>query len=103
METKKQLMLVPYHKAFGNLDFNYKFLTLYIQGMFTGLTYTGTDEKKNTALQPYFLLNSGISATISKFNFGLRVNNITNTIYRTSDANFWMPKRNFSVYTSINF
>ena len=103
METKKQLMLVPYHKAFGNLDYNYKFLTLYIQGMFTGLTYTGTDEKKNTALQPYFLLNSGISATISKFNFGLRVNNITNTIYRTSDANFWMPKRNFSVYTSINF
>ena len=104
LETQKQLMLVPHHKAFGNFDYEYSFLKIYVQGMFNGLTYTTSDEKKDTALQPYFVLNSGISATIlKKIHLGIRVNNITNTLYRTSDAMFWMPKRNFTLHTSINF
>lgn len=104
LENKKQLMLVPYHKAYGNIDYQYHFLKIYVQGMFNGLTYTTSDEKKNTALQPYFILNSGASATIfKKLTLGIRVNNITNTLYRTSDAMFWMPKRNFILHTSINF
>ncbi|MFP7655741.1 TonB-dependent receptor plug domain-containing protein [Chryseobacterium proteolyticum] len=65
-ETKKQMMYVPLHKVFGNFDYQYSFLKLYVQGVFNGLTYTTTDEKREDAIDSYFVMNTGVSATILK-------------------------------------
>lgn len=101
--TQKQMMYVPLHKIFGNLDYQYDFLKVYIQGMFNGLTYTTTDEKRADALDPYFVLNTGISATISKkYTLGFRINNLTDTIYKTV-AYYPLPKRNYGMFAAINF
>ncbi|CAA7387005.1 TonB-dependent receptor plug domain-containing protein [Chryseobacterium fistulae] len=101
--AKKQLMYVPIHRISGNLEYQYDFLKLYVQGLFNGLTYTTTDEKKADAIDPYFVLNAGISATLlKKYTLGMKVNNITNIVYETV-AYYPMPKRNFSVFATIHF
>lgn len=66
LETQKQLMYVPLHKFTSNVDYQYKFLNLFAQGMFNGLTYTTSDESKKYAIYPYFVMNAGVSATILK-------------------------------------
>ncbi|MCE3076473.1 TonB-dependent receptor plug domain-containing protein [Chryseobacterium gwangjuense] len=102
-ETKKQLMYVPLHKAVGNLDYEYDFIKFFAQGMFNGLTYTTTDEKRSDALDPYFVLNAGVAGTIAKkYTLGFKVNNILNTVYKTV-AYYPLPQRNYSIYASINF
>lgn len=102
-ETGNQMVYVPIHKANGNINYSYKFLNLYAQGLFNGLTYTTTDEKKADAIDPYFVMNAGISATLlKKYTLGFKVNNITNTVYQTVSY-YPLPKRNYSVYANINF
>lgn len=102
-ETGMQMVYVPIHKAFGNIDYQYNFLRVYVQGLFNGLTYTTTDEKRADAIDSYFVLNTGISATLlKKYTLGFKVNNITNTVYQTVSY-YPMPKRNYSVYATINF
>ncbi|WP_261511228.1 TonB-dependent receptor plug domain-containing protein [Chryseobacterium paludis] len=102
-ETKNQMVYVPLHKVFGNFDYQYDFLKFYVQGLFNGLTYTTTDEKREDALDPYFVLNTGISATIlKKYIIGFKVNNLTNTVYETVSY-YPMPKRNYSISATINF
>ncbi|MGH1518387.1 TonB-dependent receptor plug domain-containing protein [Chryseobacterium sp. JK1] len=102
-ESKKQLAYIPMHRGTANLDYEYGFIKLYAQALVNGLTYTGTDEKRDTAIDPYFILNTGISATVSKkYTLGVKVNNITNTYYKT--VSFYpLPKRNYGVYAAINF
>ncbi|MDT3406917.1 UNVERIFIED_CONTAM: outer membrane cobalamin receptor [Pseudacidovorax intermedius] len=90
-------------KAVANIDYRYDFLRVYVQGLFNGLTYTTTDEKKADALDPYFVLNAGVSGTLNKkYTLGLKVNNITDTVYETVSY-YPMPKRNYSIYATINF
>jgi vitamin B12 transporter len=102
-ETGNQMTYVPIHKANGNINYSYKFLNIYAQGLFNGLTYTTTDEKRADAIDPYFVLNTGISGTFfKKYTLGFKVNNITNTIYQTVSY-YPLPKRNYSVYANINF
>ncbi len=103
METHKQQMYVPLHKFFGNIDYQYRFLKVYVQGMFNGLTYTDTDEKRSTALDPYFVMNAGISGTVLKnYTLGFKVNNIFNQAYQ-STAYYYMPQRHYSINLTINF
>jgi vitamin B12 transporter len=103
LETKNQLMYVPIHKVFGNADYQYDFLKIFVQGMFNGLTYTTSDEKRSDALDPYFVLNAGVSATVlKKYTLGFKMNNITNTVYETT-AYYPLPKRNYSIFATINF
>lgn len=103
LENKKQLMYVPLHKIFGNVDYQYDFMRIYVQGMFNGLTYTDTEEKRSDALDPYFVMNAGISGTfLKKYTVGFKVNNIFNEIYYTM-ASYPLPKRNYSVNLNINF
>ncbi|MDQ0593146.1 vitamin B12 transporter [Chryseobacterium ginsenosidimutans] len=102
-ETGNQMMYVPIHKANGNIEYRYDFLKIYFQGLFNGLTYTTTDQKRTDAIDPYFVLNTGISATLlKKYTLGFKVNNITNTVYETVSY-YPMPKRNYSIYATINF
>lgn len=102
-QTDKQMVYVPIHKAVASIDYRYDFLRIYVQGLFNGITYTTTDEKKADALDPYFVLNAGVSGTLNKkYTLGLKVNNITDTVYETVSY-YPMPKRNYSIYASINF
>ncbi|MDR6158417.1 vitamin B12 transporter [Chryseobacterium sp. SLBN-27] len=101
--TGLQMMYVPLHKATGNIDYRYRFLSVYVQGLFNGLTYTTTDEKRADAIDPYFVLNTGISAKfLNHYTLGLKVNNITDTVYQTVSY-YPLPKRNYSIYININF
>lgn len=100
-ETKQQLTYVPLHKIFGNLDYQYRFFGIYLQGMFNGLTYTSTDENNAEALQPYFVANAGIFAEYQNFKLTFKVNNIGDEIYETTDY-YPMPKRNFALNLNIN-
>ncbi|AZB27354.1 TonB-dependent receptor [Chryseobacterium bernardetii] len=102
-ETNKQMMYVPLHKATGSIDYTFDFLKIYAQGLVNGLTYTTADEKRSVALDPYFILNAGVSANIFKKNtLGFKVNNLTNIVYQTV-FDYPMPKRNYSIYVTINF
>lgn len=102
-KTENQLMYVPIHKAFGSIDYGYDFLKIYVQGLFNGFTYTTTDEKRADAINPYFVMNAGISATLlKKYTLGFKVNNITNTVYETVSY-YPMPKRNYSIHATLNF
>ncbi|PJJ67692.1 TonB-dependent receptor plug domain-containing protein [Chryseobacterium geocarposphaerae] len=103
METHKQQMYVPLHKFFGNIDYQYQFLRVYVQGMFNGLTYTDTDEKRSAAIDPYFVMNAGVSGTVLKnYTLGFKVNNIFNQVYQ-STAYYYMPQRHYSINLTINF
>ncbi|WP_346984448.1 TonB-dependent receptor [Chryseobacterium sp. POE27] len=103
LETEKQLMYVPLHKFFGNIDYRYSFMKIYVQGMYNGLTYADTEEKRSSALEPYFVMNAGVSGTFLKnYTVGGKVNNIFNEIYQTT-AFYPLPKRNYSIYLNINF
>lgn len=102
-ETDKQLMYVPLHKFFGNIDYHYTFMRLYVQGMFNGLTYTDTNEKRSEAIEPYFVMNLGVSGTFMKnYTIWLKVNNIFNQVYQ-STAYYPLPLRNYSINLNINF
>ncbi|MET7037560.1 TonB-dependent receptor plug domain-containing protein [Elizabethkingia miricola] len=102
-DTQKQLMYVPLHKFFSNIGYEYKFMKLYIQGMWNGKTYTTSDESNNEALKSYFVLNAGISGTLLKhYSVGFKINNITNTVYETT-LYYPLPMRNYSFFVNINF
>ncbi len=101
-ETDKMLSYVPLHKVFGGIDYQYSFINIYIQGIYNGKVFTTQDEDNTQSISSYFVLNSGINFTLlKKYSLGFRVNNITNSLYSTSA--FWMPKRNFSFFGTINF
>lgn len=103
LETGDQLMYVPFHKAAANVDFEYRFLKIYAQGMFTGLTYTTSNESLKDAIDPYFVMNGGIAATVlKKYTLGVRINNITDSVYETV-AFYPLPKRNYMFYATLNF
>ncbi|WP_294287904.1 TonB-dependent receptor [uncultured Chryseobacterium sp.] len=103
LETDKQMMYVPLHKFFGNVDYRYSFMKVYVQGMYNGLTYADSEEKRSDAIEPYFVMNAGVSGTFLKhYTIGGKVNNIFNEIYQTT-AFYPLPKRNYSVYLNINF
>ncbi len=103
LETDKQMMYVPLHKFFGNVDYRYSFMKVYVQGMYNGLTYADSEEKRSDAIEPYFVMNAGASGTFLKhYTIGGKVNNIFNEIYQTT-AFYPLPKRNYSVYLNINF
>lgn len=101
--TKKQLMYVPLHKFTGNIGYQYEFLKVYVQGLFNGLTYTESNEKRSEALERYFVMNAGLNLTFHKnYSLGLKVNNIFNDVYY-SMYSYPLPKRNYSVSLNINF
>ncbi|AKK74747.1 TonB-dependent receptor [Chryseobacterium gallinarum] len=102
-ETQKQRPYIPMHRGMAGIDYEYGFFRFFAQGLINGLTYTTSDEERKTAIDPYFILNAGMSATISKkYTLGFKVNNVTDTYYKT--VSFYpLPKRNYSVYAAINF
>lgn len=103
LDIQKQLMYVPRHKFTGNIDYEYDFVKVYVQGMFNGLTYTDSNETQDYALNSYFVMNAGIAATFFKnYTMGFKVNNILNETYYTM-LSYPLPKRNYSLNLNINF
>lgn len=103
LETQKSLMYVPKHKFSGTASFMTKFGSIFIQGMFTGLTFTSTDENRRTALNPSTVINAGVQITLSPhLQLGIRANNIFNEVYQTSQ-HYPMPFRNFGISLRSQF
>lgn len=103
LETDRFLSYVPKHKIFGNLNYRYDFVEVFVQGMFNGLTFTTDDEKLSSALNSYFVMNSGVNFKILKhYQLGFKIQNILDEIYETT-AYFPLPKRNYSAHLFINF
>ena len=103
LETNRQLSYVPMHKVFGNVDFRYSWIKIYAQGLYNGLTFTSTDEDKDSALKAYLILNAGISVNPFKhYTLGFKINNITDKVYETTRY-YVLPKRNYAVNLSLNF
>lgn len=102
-ETGFQLNYVPIHKAFGMIQYKLNNIEVFVQGMFNGRTFTTTNESETDDLDPYFVMNAGISSTFFKnYTIGFKVNNITDAVYETM-AYYPLPMRNYSVNLSINF
>nr|WP_315029327.1 TonB-dependent receptor [uncultured Chryseobacterium sp.] len=103
LDIQKQLMYVPLHKLTGSIDYQYDFLSVYVQGMFNGLTYTDSNEIRDQALDPYFIMNAGVRTTFFKnYTLGFKINNIFNKTYYTMRY-YPLPGRNYSVNLNINF
>ncbi|MBS1570822.1 MAG: TonB-dependent receptor [Bacteroidetes bacterium] len=99
--TLMQLSYVPLHKANVGIDYQYKNAKIYIQGLVNGKTYTDTMQNELDALQPYFILNVGVSWLGWKnIEIGGKINNLTDQIYATT-AYYYMPKRNYSMSLKI--
>ncbi len=102
LETKKQLQYVPFQKVFGTVEYGWRDFGIYFQGMYNGLTYTTSDESNENALQPYFVLNTGVFTTVFKhYKMGFKINNLTNQVYETTSF-YPLPKRNFAFNFNIN-
>lgn len=102
LSNNYHLMYVPFHKAFGSVDYANPYFGIYVQGMFNGLTYTTSDEKLSSALQPYFVGNTGIYTQYKNLKIGFKVNNFTNQIYQTMEY-YYLPMRNYAINLNINF
>jgi vitamin B12 transporter len=103
-EKNKQLIYVPYHKATGTFNYNYKKLTVYYQLLFNGEVFTTTDN--NGVLDGYSVSNLGLEYLIQEKSFpikiGIKLNNIFNTYYENV-AYRPMPNRNIQTFINFKF
>ena len=109
LETNKQLIYVPYHKANINLAYAFKRVSLYLQHLFTGEVYTTTENLSGPfySVDAYQLDNFGINYQLLKtknqqIDLSLKVNNLFNTAYENV-AFRPMPDRNFNFQIQYKF
>ena len=104
LEKNKQLIYVPYHKATGAINYNYRKFTAYFQLLFNGEVFTTTDNKG--VLNAYSVSNIGLEYSLNEKSFpiklGIKLNNIFNTYYE-SVAYRPMPNRNIQTFINFNF
>lgn len=102
LEKEKQLIYVPFHKATGTLQYNFKTLLVYFQGLYNGEAYTTTDN--SAAVEAYKNFNMGAEYTFSstpKITFGGRFKNVFN-VYYENVAYRPMPSRNIQLFLKFN-
>ncbi len=102
LEKEKQLIYVPFHKAAGTLQYNFKTLLVYFQGLYNGEAYTTTDN--SYAVKGYKIFNLGSEYTFSslpQITFGGRLKNVFN-VYYESVAYRPMPSRNIQLFLKFN-
>lgn len=101
LETKKMLTYVPTHRASAGIDWKYRFADAFIQGVYTGKTFTTTDELNS--LKPNLVVNAGLGTTIKKhLHIGLRINNMFDEVYQTNEY-YFLPLRNYAVNVNYKF
>lgn len=102
LETKKQLIYVPFHKGNVNLAYGYKKFNMYYQHMFNGeVSIIGS------SLKGYDAGNIGLGYMLNKngainYEINFKVNNLYNTYYENV-ALRPMPNRNYQIQTIIKF
>lgn len=102
LEKEKQLIYVPFHKATGTLQYNFKTLLVYFQGLYNGEAYTTTDN--SAAVEAYKIFNVGAEYTFSstpEITFGGRFKNVFN-VYYENVAYRPMPSRNIQLFLKFN-
>ncbi|SRX55759.1 TonB-dependent receptor [Aequorivita sp. CIP111184] len=102
LEKEKQLIYVPFHKAAGTIQYNYKTLMVYFQGLYNGEAYTTTDN--SSAVKGYKVFNLGTEFTIPsnpQITFGIRLKNMFN-VYYENVAYRPMPSRNIQLFLKFN-
>ncbi|MGO3182089.1 MAG: TonB-dependent receptor [Aequorivita sp.] len=102
LKKEKQLIYVPFHKAGGTLQYHFKNLSAYVQGLFNGEAYTTTDN--SDSVDAYSVFNLGMEYTLlfnPEITFGGRLKNIFNTYYENV-AYRPMPSRNIEIFLNIN-
>ena len=109
LETNKQLIYVPYHKANINIAYAHKRISMYLQHLFTGEVYTTTENLSGPfySVDAYQLDNFGINYQLLKtknqqIDLDLKVNNLFNTAYENV-AFRPMPDRNFNFQIQYKF
>lgn len=95
-QTKRQLTYTPFQRLIGNLDYNYKFFTFYLQNSFTGKVYTTSDNSDDYILKAYNLINTGFKIALFKNRITINtiINNLLDVKYSGIDKR--MPGRNYN-------
>lgn len=102
LEKGKQLIYVPFHKATGTFQYNFKNFMFYFQGLFNGKVYTTTDN--TDVVNAYKIFNLGAEYSFlshPKITFGGRFKNLFN-VYYENVAYRPMPSQNFQIFLNFN-
>ncbi len=102
LEKEKQLIYVPFHKATGTLQYNFKTLMVYFQGFYNGEAYTTTDN--SNAVEAYKIFNLGSEFTFRsnpQITLGARLKNVFD-VYYENVAYRPMPSRNLQLFLKFN-
>ncbi len=102
LEKEKQLIYVPFHKAAGTIEYNFKHFSTYVQGLFNGEAFTATDNSES--VDRYTVFNIGAQYTLPfnpNITFGGRLKNVFN-VYYENVAYRPMPSRNIQIFLNFN-
>ncbi|SFU71169.1 iron complex outermembrane recepter protein [Pustulibacterium marinum] len=105
LDSEKELIYVPNHKATGMLQYKYKRLQAYYQYMFVGNVYTDSDNNPLYSLDAYGISNTGLSYHFGRqkgYQIGTEINNLWNVNYQ-SVRNRFMPGINYAIYMKLKF
>jgi len=102
LETKKQLIYVPFHKGNMALAYSLKSFSMFYQHMFNDAVFI-----IGNTLDGYHVANLGVGYTLQSnqkvsYKINFRVHNIYNQNYQ-SVALRPMPNRNYQILTTIKF
>ncbi|HTF19067.1 MAG TPA: TonB-dependent receptor plug domain-containing protein [Chryseolinea sp.] len=104
--VNKQLPYVPIHSARINVSADYKRWSLYFNGDFTSKRYTTLDNASTYALDPFFLMDAGLSRTVRwtkvTVELSAQVRNIFNVYYEML-MNHAMPGTNVGVRVNLKW
>jgi iron complex outermembrane receptor protein len=102
LDKDMQFIYVPFHKGNASLNYRFKNLSSYLQGIYTGMAFTTTDNSDTVEASTIF--DFGIQYRISArpdIAIGGSIRNIFNSYYENV-AYRPMPSRNFQVFLNIN-
>ena len=109
LETNKQLIYVPFHKANATLAYSFNRFSVHYQHLFIGNVFTTEDNIDSSffSLNSYDIANLGmhykvLNTTKNELSLGLNINNIFNEIYQNV-AFRPMPNRNFNIQLNYKF
>jgi vitamin B12 transporter len=109
IETKKQLIYVPFHKGNFSLAYNYKKISAHYQFMYNGDVFTTDDNLRGYfySLKSYDISNIGFNYQIlkrsdSELVLGVLIKNLYNSNYQNV-AYRPMPNRNFNIQLHYKF
>lgn len=109
LETHKQLIYVPFHKANTSIAYSYKSFSMYYQHLFNGEVFITNDNLTGPfhSLKSYDISNLGFNYVVlnnknHQLDMGIKINNIFNKGYQNV-ASRPMPDRNVNIKLNYKF